>query len=93
VVRTVRDDAMPRHISPEALPFGIRRPPEPDSRKLSNLELLFGALAVFALIYLSELGARPDPWIKAAQAELQTHTLLAHPLHRDLAIAEDTERK
>ena len=77
---------MPRHSIPQALPFGIRRPPEPESRKLSHLELLFVVLVVLALIYLGSLGARTDPWIKAAQAELQARTLFAQ---RHLAVAED----
>ena len=79
---------MPRHSSPEALPFGIRRPPEPASRKLSHLELLFAVLAVLGLIYLGSFRASTDPWIKAVQAELQARTLLAQPLHRHLAVAE-----
>ncbi len=64
---------------PEPLPFGIRRPPDREHRKLSHLELLCFALAISALLYLGSLGSRTeDPWLKAAQAELQTRPL--HPL-------------
>ncbi len=82
VVRTIRDNAMPRSTIPEPLPFGIRRPPAPESIRLSNLELLFIALAISALIYLGSLGPM-DLWMKAAQAELQASTASAqaHPHH------------
>ena len=76
--------------TPEQLPFGIRRPAEPENGKLSRLEMLFVALALLALFYLGSLGARrEDPWIKAAQAELQARTQLAQPPRRHLAVAED----
>jgi len=76
---------MPRHRIPEVLPFGVRRPPARENRKLSNLELLFVALVVLAVIYLASLGARTDSWMKAAQAEFQARTLLAQPRRRHLA--------
>jgi hypothetical protein len=52
--------------------------------------MLFVALALLALFYLGSLGARMEnPWIKAAQAELQARTQLAQPPRRHLAVAED----
>ncbi len=90
VVPTVREDALPRRTIPESLPFGIRRPPEPESMRLSNLELLFVALAISALIYLGSSGPRmEDPWMKAAKAELQVSPALAQPLRHHLAVAQD----
>ena len=81
---------MPRITAPEPLPFGIRRPPEPESMKISNLELLFVALAISALIYLGSLGPRmEDAWMKAAQAELQASTASAHPHRHHLTVAQD----
>ena len=80
VVRAIRDDAMPRSTILEPLPFGIRRPPEPESMRFSSLELPFVALAISALIYLGSLGpAVEDAWMKAAQAELQASTASAQP--------------
>jgi hypothetical protein len=79
---------MPRSTIPE--PFGIRRPPEPESMRLSNLELLFVALAISALIYLGSLGPRmEDAWMKAAQAELQASTASAQPHRHHLTVAQD----
>ena len=79
---------MPRSTIPEPLPFGIHRPPEPESMRLSNLELLFVALAISALIYLGSLGPRmEDPWMKAAQAELSTASAQPHRHH--LTVAQD----
>jgi len=81
---------MPRSTIPEPLPFGIRRPPEPESMRLSNLELLFVALAISALIYLGSLGPRmEDAWMKAAQAELQASTASAQPHRHHLTVAQD----
>jgi hypothetical protein len=81
---------MPRSTIPEPLPFGIRRPPEPESMRLSSLELLFVALAISALIYLGSLGPRiEDPWMKAAQTELQARTAAAHPHRHQLTLAQD----
>jgi hypothetical protein len=78
---------MPRSTIPGPLPFGIRRPPEPESMRLSNLELLFVALAISALIYLASLGPRmEDPWMKAAHAELQGS---AQPHRHHLTVAQD----
>ena len=77
---------MPRHRIPEVLPFGVRRSPARENRKLSNLELLFVALVVLAVIYLASLGARTDSWMKAAQAEFQARTLLAQPRRRHLGV-------
>ena len=72
---------LPNNIS-EPLPFGIRRPPEPENSKLSRLEVMCVALAVSILFYLGSLGAKTDdPWIKAAQAELQ-----GRPRHPNLAV-------
>ena len=89
-LRIDRDDAMPRRTIPEPLPFGIRRPPERESMRLSNLELLFVALAISALIYLSSLGPRvEDPWVKAAQAELLASPASAQPHHHHLTVAQD----
>ena len=79
---------MPRRTIPEPLPFGIRRPPERESMRLSNPELLFVALAISALIYLSSLGPRiEDPWLKAAQAELQARSASAQPHRHHLTVA------
>ena len=81
---------MPRSTIPEPLPFGIRRPPEPESMRLSNLELLFVALAISALIYLGSLGPRmEDAWMKAAQAELQATTALVQPHRNHVTVAQD----
>ena len=81
---------MPRRTIPEPLPFGIRRPPEPESLRLSNLELLFVALAISALIYLGSLGPRiEDPWMTAAQAELRASPASAHPHRYHLTVAQD----
>ena len=76
---------LPNDIS-EPLPFGIRRPPERERWKLSHPEVFFVVLAVSALFYLVSLGPRTeDPWMKAAQAELQ-----ARPLQPQLVVvAED----
>ena len=80
---------MPLSTIPAPLSFGIRRPPEPESMKLSSLELLFVAFAISALIYFGSLGPRTeDPWMKTAQAELQASTAAAQPLRRHLAAAE-----
>ena len=80
---------MPRSTIPE-LPFGIRRPPEPESIRLSSLELLFVALAISALIYLGSFGPRiEDPWMKAAQTDLQARTASAQPHRRHLTVAQD----
>jgi hypothetical protein len=81
---------MPRRTIPEPLPFGIRRPPEPQSMRLSNFELLLVALAISVLIYLGSLGPRiEDTWMKAAQAELQASTASAHPHRHHLTVAQD----
>ena len=74
---------MPRSTIPEPLPFGIRRPPEPESMRLSNLELLFVALAISALIYLGSLGPRLE------EAELQASTASAQPHRHHLTVAQD----
>jgi hypothetical protein len=85
---------MPLSTIPAPLPFGIRRPPEPESMKLSSLELLFVAFAISALIYLGSWGPRTeDPWMKTAQAELRASTAAAQPLRRHLAAAELKDRK
>ena len=56
---------MPLSTIPEPLPFGIRRTPEPESMKLSSLELLLVAFAISALIHLGSLGpSTEDPWMK-----------------------------
>ena len=48
---------------------------------------------IFALIYLGSLGPRvEDPWIRAAQAELQASTLLAHPHPHHLTVAGANRR-
>lgn len=89
-LRIDRDDAMPRRTIPEPLPFGIRRPPERESMRLSNLELLFVALAISALIYFSSLGPGiEDPWMKATQAELQARSASAQPHRYHLTVAQD----
>jgi len=81
---------MPRSTIPEPLPFGIRRPPEPESMRPSNLELLFVALAISSLIYLGQLGpGMEDAWMKAAQAELQASTASAQPHRHHLTVAQD----
>jgi hypothetical protein len=63
---------MPAYSAPETSPFGARRPCDGPSRKLSKLELLSVALAIFALVCLGSLGPKPDPWLETAKAELQS---------------------
>jgi hypothetical protein len=63
---------MPAFRAPQASPFGVRGACEGPNRKLSKLELLFIAVAIFALACLGSLGPKPDPWLETAKAELQS---------------------
>jgi hypothetical protein len=65
---------MPAFSAPRT-PFGVRGPSNGPNRKLSKLELLFVAFAIFALVCLGSLGPKPDPWLETAKAELQSPAL------------------
>jgi len=83
-------DPCPLTIPQNNCPSVSAARPNRRTEKLSRLEMLFVALALLALFYLGSLGARREnPWIKAAQAELQARTQLAQPPRRHLAVAED----
>jgi hypothetical protein len=83
---------MSRYSSAQASPFGIRRPSEAKSTKISNIELLFCALAVLALIYLGSLGASTDAWLEAARVELQVSTPTCSTCNPEDAGAQLDER-